>query len=103
MNCPDIVTYKIFYYLWKLRIKAVNNQYSSKFYDHYGSLSYVVLHNGLKYSMFINYRTSTGFTNTFSSMIHKFHSIFETNIHVPLCYFYSSGMNCPHGYKHDNT
>ena len=106
MNWPDIVKYKVFYYLWKLRIKAVNNQYLAKYFiDNYtGILNYNVYNKPfgrLVGSYLINFRIRPQAQYN-SDFIYNINDGYcdKTYITIPNCYYFSSGFNNLNGYKY---
>jgi len=113
MQWPNHIKNSIFWYLWKLRIKDINQQYLDKFryydskYDYvYGLSDYIrtqityKIHQG--YGRLINYRSVDMFFKVQMLLkLHVFNLITEQaiDIIIPKYYWFSSGINNPNGYK----
>jgi hypothetical protein len=99
MQWPDHIKNSIFWYLWKLKIKDVNRQYSDKFKDNTKYDYHDFRHDGNDYKIQIN----NNYRINFRMMI-SFGHIFEiykgaTKHYIPMKYWFSSGLNNLNGYK----
>jgi hypothetical protein len=102
MQWPDNVKNSIFLYLWKIRIKDVNRQYSDKFKDNtdynYRPIEYQIAYKCYdvsdRYDRVINYRWYERFFHNYNLITEQY-----TWLEIPKYYWFSSGINNPNGYK----
>jgi len=88
MQWPDNVKNSIFWYLWKIQIKDVNQQYSNKFKDTTDE------YDDSNFDRRIIFRMITGG----HKFLYKLNGTYLRH-ELPLKYWFSSGLNNPNGYK----